>query len=126
MDKHIHIRERKICLSRKGNKTQVEEACAALRGIQGVYTAQPISNYRLTLTYSLEHLSFELIEELLKELGFYLDTSIFAYIRRNIYQYLEDNAREKMHVDEEKQALVCDIDADLPHDEPEKYWNNYR
>ena len=126
MDEHIHIRERKICLTRDGDKSQVVKACEALRGIQGVYHAQPVSNYRLTLTYSLEHLSFELVEELLKELGFYLDNSIFAIIRRNIYQYLEDNAREKLHVDEEKQALVCDIEAELPHDEPEKYWNNYR
>ena len=63
---------------------------------------------------------------MLKELGFYLDNSIFAIIRRNIYQYLEDNVREKLRLDEEKQALVCDIDADIPNDEPEKYWNNYR
>ena len=126
MDEHIHIRERKICLTRDGNKNQVVEACEALRGIHGVYHAQPVSNYRLTLTYSLKHLSFELVEDLLQELGFYLDNSIPAIIRRNIYQYLEDNAREKLHVDEEKQALVCDIDAELPHDEPEKYWNNYR
>ena len=126
MDEHTHIRERKICLTRNGNTRQVVEACEALRGIQGVYHAQPVSNYRLTLTYSLEHLSFELIEDLLKELGFYLDTSIFAIIRRNIYQYLEDNAREKLQVNKDKRALVCDIDARLPHDEPEKYWNNYR
>ncbi len=126
MDEHLHIRERKICLNRSGDTHQVEAACAALRGIQGVYHAQPVSNYRLTLTYSLQYLSFELIEALLKELGFYLDNSIFAIIRRNIYQYLEDNVREKLRLDEEKQALVCDIDADIPNDEPEKYWNNYR
>jgi len=126
MDKHIHIRERKICLNRNGDIKQVVEACKALRGIQGVYHAQPVSNYRLTLTYSLEYLSFELIEALLKELGFYLDNSIPAIIRRNIYQYLEDNVREKLRVDEEKRALVCDVDPDHPIDEPEKYWNNYR
>ena len=80
----------------------------------------------LALTYSLKDLSFELIESLLKELGFYLDNSIFAIIRRNIYQYLEDNVCEKIHAEEQEHTLVCHLHEELPHDEPEKYWNNYR
>lgn len=126
MDDQIYIRKRLICLAQNGHESQAEEACATLRGIKGVFDAQPVNNHRLSLTYSLEHLTFELIEDLLRELGFYLDDSIFAVIRRNIYQYLEDNAREKIHVDEEKQKLVCEVDTEIPHDEPEKYWNNYR
>lgn len=127
MNEHIHTRERKICLTRNGDKSQVVEACKALRKVQGVYHACPVSSYRITLTYSLKYLSFELVEALLKELGFYLDHSIFSYIRRNIYQYLEDNAREKLRVDEEKQTLVCDVSSEAKRDdEPEKYWNNYR
>ncbi len=126
MDDDIHIRERKICLAQNGEKTQAADACAALRGIKGVYDAQPISSSRLTLSYSLEHLTFELVEELLKELGFFLDKSIPAMIRRNIYQYLEDNAREKIEVIEENQTLVCDIDPELPREELDEYWNNYR
>lgn len=126
MDDSIHIRKRMVCLKRNGHQSQATEACAALRGIQGIYDAQPINNHRLRLVYSLEHLSFDLIEALLKELGFYLDNSIFAIIRRNIYQYLEDNAREKIKVDDEQRKLVCDIAPVMPQDEPEKYWNNYR
>ncbi len=122
---HIHIRERKVCLDRKADKSQVVKACAALRSLQGVFHAQPVSNHRLTLTYSLKHISFELVEALLKELGFHLDNSIFAIIRRNIYQYLEDNAREKLQLEDQEHSLVCDLHAELPHDEPEKYWNNY-
>ena len=126
MDDQLHIRKRMICLARNGDPSQAAEACAALRSIKGVHEAYPISHYRLSLTYSLQDLTFELIENLLKELGFYLDDSVFAIIRRNIYQYLEDNAREKIHVDEEKQKLLCDVDAELPQEEPEKYWHNYR
>lgn len=126
MDEQVHIRKRLVCLRRSGDKSQVEAACATLRGIKGVIDAHPVNSYRLSLTYSLEHLTFELIEGLLSELGFYLDNSFFAVIRRNIYQYLEDNAREKIHVDEENQKLVCQVDPEALHDEPEKYWNNYR
>ncbi|MBC8209526.1 MAG: hypothetical protein H8E21_00565 [Gammaproteobacteria bacterium] len=126
MTEQIHIRKRMVCLVPGDQQSTAQEACIALRGIQGVHDAQAISAHRLSLTYSLEYLSFELIEELLRELGYFLDDSMFSKVRRTMFQYLEDNVREKLHVDEEKQALVCDIDAELPHDEPEKYWNNYR
>lgn len=124
MQEPNHLRNRMVCLTRNGDKNQAAEACAALRGIKGVEMAEPVNHHRLRLTYSLEDLTFELIEALLKELGYYLDNSIFAIIRRNIYQYLEDNAREKFQLGKEHQALICDID--VPKSEPEKYWNNYR
>ncbi len=126
MDEPIYIRKRMVCLTRSGPQTQAKEACAALRGVKGIIDVHPISSYRLSLTYSLEDLSFELVEALLTELGFYLDSSLFAVIRRNVYQYLEDNVREKIHADEKEQSLVCNINDELRHDEPEKYWNNYR
>ena len=126
MTDDIHIRRRVVCLARTGAAHQASEACAALRGVKGILLAEPINRHRLKLVYSLEHLSFELVEALLRELGFKLDGNIFAVIRRNFYQYLEDNAREKMQVEEQEHELVCDVDADLPHDEPEKYWHKYR
>jgi hypothetical protein len=126
MDESPYIRKRLVCLKRSGDASQAAEACVALRGIKGVVDAHPVNHHRLQLTYSLEHLTFELIEELLKELGFYLDNSLFSYIRRNIYQYLEDTAREKIQVDEGKHSLMCQVDPQNLQDEPEKYWNNYR
>lgn len=126
MDEASHIRKRLVCLQRSGDDTQAEQACAALRGIKGVLEVQPVNRYRLQLTYSLEYLTFELIEDLLRELGFFLDNSIFSYVRRTVYQYLEDTAREKIQVDEDKHSLVCQIESETLPDEPEKYWNNYR
>ncbi len=128
------IRKRMICLACNGTQNQAEEACEALLNVKGVHHTRPINKNRISLVYSLEHITFELIESLLAELGFELDTRFFAIIRRNIYQYLEDNAREKMvferqeveHEEHEQQVLMCNIDTDMPHDEPEKYWNNYR
>ena len=126
MEEQELIRKRLVCLRRDGGPTQAVEACANLKGIKGVIDARPVNEHRLSLTYSLEFLTFELIEDLLRELGFYLDDSLFAVIRRNIYQYLEDTAREKIHVDEESHKLVCQVDSEATQDEPEKYWNNYR
>jgi len=122
-----YICRRKVCLADNGDQALATEACAALLGIQGVFGAVPISQTSLELSYSIKHLSFELLEELLKELGFYLDDSVMAILRRNIYQYLEDNLREKLRIDEESQALACDVENPQEEGpEPEKYWSNYR
>jgi hypothetical protein len=126
MSSEVHIRKRVVCLARDGSSKQAGEACAVLRGVKGVHLVEPVNDYRLKLVYSLENLSFELIEGLLRELGFRLDDRLFSMLRRNIYQYLEDTAREKIQVAEEKRKLVCDVDPDLPQDEPEKYWTKYR
>jgi len=52
-----------------------------------------------------------------------------ARLRRNIYQYLEDNLREKLRIDEDNQKLACDIEPSAQGSEqgvePEKYWSNY-
>ncbi len=121
-----YIRTRRVCLAHSDDDRQAARACASLQGIQGVISARPLNRRQLTLSYSLEYLSFELIESLLKELGFYLDNSLTAMIRRNVYQYLEDNARERLRVDREEQRLACDIDAEDSGESPaERYWNDY-
>lgn len=129
-----YLRKRMICLACNGSESQVNQAAAALSSIRGVHQVKPLNNKRILLTYSLEYLTFELIESLLKELGYELDNNLFAIIRRYIYHYMEENAREKMQLEQQEKlhgaqqqpVLMCDIDAELPHDEPEKYWNNYR
>lgn len=128
------IRKRMICLACNGTQHQAVEACEVLSNVKGIHHSRPIHKNRISLIYSLEHITFELVESLLAELGYELDKRFFAIIRRNIYQYLEDNAREKMilaqleeeHEEHEQQVLMCNIDTDMPHKEPEKYWNNYR
>ncbi len=123
MDQSEVIRTRSICLKRT-SKGQAAQACSQLNKLNGVNNAQPISKNRLKLTYSLELLTFELIEGLLLELGFKLDRTIPATIRRYYYQYIEDNLREKLAITDEKQKLICRIDyADKK--KPKQYWDQY-
>ena len=127
MEDAAYICRRKVCLADNGDPALATEACASLLGIHGIYGAVPISQNSLELSYSIKHLTFDLIEDLLKELGYYLDNSVMALLRRNVYQYLEDNLREKLRVDEEGQALACDVESPQEEgEEPEKYWSNYR
>ncbi len=125
-----YICRRKVCLADSGkhsdNLLLASEACATLLGIQGVFGAVPVSATSLELSYSIKYLSFDLIEALLRELGYYLDESVMARLRRNIYQYLEDNLREKLRVDENNRRLACDTESLHETLEPEKYWSDYR
>ena len=126
MDDTDHYRCRLIYLTETADQSkQADAACDALAGIEGVLLAAPVDQYSIHLIYSLDHLSFELIIDLLNELGFEVDDSILLTLQKTIYQYLDTNARENMHIDvghfEEKPTEIPEI----PHQSPDKYWEDY-
>jgi len=125
MDRNEYIKTRTVCLKKRSTAGQAIEACAVLKGVKGVIHVTPKNDHHLKLTYSLEFLTFELIEGLLKELGFRLDTSIPAYLRRYYYQYMEDNARESLTINDEEHQLTCCIDPNEAEN-PDQYWDQYR
>jgi hypothetical protein len=104
---------------------QAEAACDALVEIEGVLLAAPVDSRSIHLIYSLDQMSLELITDLLDELGFELDNSIMVTVRKTIYEFLDENARDNMHIDvasfEEENHEV----PDLPHPSSDKYWEDY-
>lgn len=124
MGSNQHLRTRIICLEKKDSSLAVD-VCKDLTKLKGVEYAHSIANHRLKLKYSLEYLSFELIEALLKELGYGLDSSVPARIRRYYYQYMEDNVRESLAIRSDKHELSCSVDPNEAKN-PEQYWDEYR
>ena len=104
---------------------QAEAACEVLAGTKGVILAAPASRYSIHLIYSLNHLSFELLTDLLDELGFELDNSILLSLRKTIFQFLEDNARDNMHIDVTEFQHECEDHPAIPHESCDKYWDDY-
>jgi len=121
MDSNDYIRTRSICLKKTADG-QAREACNILQRVSGIHSVSAMTKHRLKMTYSLEFLTFELVEGLLKELGLELDQSFPAYVRRYYYQYAEDNVRESLMMNAEKHHLVCRL-SDV--DKPEQYWDQY-
>ena len=105
---------------------QAEAACEVLAGTEGVLLAAPASENSIHLIYSLNHLSFELLTDLLTELGFELDSSILLSLRNTIFQFLEENARDNMHIDVTEFQDHCDSPHCIPHQTCDKYWEDYR
>ena len=126
MEDTDHYRCRLICLLQSaGQSNPAEAACDRLAGIEGILLAAPVDQYNIHLIYSLDHLSFELITDLLSELGFEMEDSILLAVQKTIYQYLDTNARENMHVDVTEFVDTPAEPPEIPHESNDKYWKDY-
>ncbi len=105
---------------------QAEAACEVLAGTEGVVLAAAASQHSIYLIYSLNYLSFELLTDLLTELGFELEDSFLLSLRKTIFQFLDDNARDNMHIDVTRLQEHCDATSVIPHQTSDKYWDDYR
>lgn len=104
---------------------QAEAACAALANIDGILLAAAHSKYSLHIIYSLDELTFELVIDLLTELEFELDSSFLISIRKTIYGYLDDNARDNLHLDAVDEQQDESTGHDMPQQDSEQYWKDY-
>ncbi len=126
MDDTDHYRCRLISLRQSADESkQAEAACDALAEVEGVLLAAPFDSCSIHLIYSLDQISLGLVTDLLDELGFELDKSILVTVRKTIYQFLDANARDNMHIDVTSFQEETDETPEIPHRSSEKYWDDY-
>lgn len=126
MDDADRYRCRHIHLKQSDNPAhQADAACAALANIEGILLAAPFSEDSVHIIYSLDKLSFEIVIELLGELDFELDDSFLISLRNTIFGFLEDNARDNMHIDVTEFEQEDSTNPEIPHQDNEKYWDDY-
>ncbi len=89
----IKHREVSFC-SLHANPDQAHSAVFILNDLHGVLLAQALDQYRIKITYDLNRINLEEIENILRYEGFHLNNSILAKIRRSIVFYCEEAARE--------------------------------
>ena len=127
MDDEDRYRCRRIYLKQSDNPAyQAEAACDALTNIEGILLAAPFSAHCVHIIYSLDKLSFEIVVELLDELEFETDKSLLLSLRNTIFCFLEDNARDNMHIDVTEFQQDDSESPDTPQQQDnEKYWDDY-
>ncbi|MGB5329253.1 MAG: hypothetical protein WBO58_13615 [Gammaproteobacteria bacterium] len=126
MDDADRYRCRHIHLKQSDNPThQADAACAALTNIDGILLAAPFSEYSVHIIYSLDKLTFEIVIELLIELDFVMDDSFLISLRNTIFCFLEDNARDNMHIDVTEFQQEDSANPEIPHQDNDKYWDDY-
>ncbi len=127
MDDEDRYRCRRVYLKQSDNPAyQAEAACDALTNIEGILLAAPFSSHCIHIIYSLDKLSFEIVVELLDELEFETDKSLLLSLRNTIFCFLEDNARDNMHIDVTEFQQDDSESPDTPQQQDnEKYWDDY-
>ena len=104
---------------------QAEAACAALVNIDGILLAAAHSDFSVHIIYSLDELSFQIVIDLLAELEFELDNSFLISIRKTIYGYLDDNARDNLHLDAAGEQDDDFAGRDITPEDTDQYWKDY-
>jgi hypothetical protein len=126
MDDADRYRCRHIHLKQSDNPAhQADAACAALTNIDGILLAAPYSEHNVHIVYSLDKLTFEIVIELLSELDFVMDESFLISLRNTIFCFLEDNARDNMHIDANEFQQEDSANPEIPHQDNDKYWDDY-
>jgi hypothetical protein len=126
MDDADRYRCRHIHLKQSDNPAhQADAACAALTNIEGILLAAPFSEHSVHIVYSLDKLTFEIVIELLIELDFVMDDSFLISLRNTIFCFLEDNARDNMHIDVSEFQQEDSTSPEIPHQDNDKYWDDY-
>jgi hypothetical protein len=102
------LRHRSIRFSDSPDHSRVEEAAAALlhdvKGIRKVRIAAP---GRLIVSYNVRRITLQVIEALLTEFGFRLQTTLICRLMRGICYYIEDiECSDPIH-----DQAVCTRDA---------------
>jgi hypothetical protein len=85
--KHRTIR---ICSS-PDHPDAVKSAVELLKDVKGVLNARIVAPDRLAVSYNVRRITLQIIEALLTEFGFKLQTSLFCRLMRNMCYYIEDN-----------------------------------
>jgi hypothetical protein len=126
MDDADRYRCRRIYLKPGDNPAyQADAACEALVNIDGILLAASINEQSVHIIYSLDRLSFEILIELLTELNFEVDNSLLMSLRTTIFCFLEDNARDNMHIDVAEFQQEDPESSEIPQQDNDKYWDDY-
>jgi hypothetical protein len=75
-----------------------QSAAVMLRDLPGMEQVTVVDEQCIRVSYYLSHLSLQLIEGALEELGFHLDGSLLTKLKRALFYYTEENQR----------AALCD------------------
>jgi hypothetical protein len=76
--------------------SQAQTAMLLLSGIKGVINLHLIDAHCLRISYHLSWLSLKMIEDVLLELGFHLDNSLMAKLKRALFYYTEETQRASL------------------------------
>jgi len=93
------LKHRTIRLSRAEPDPNITESVAELlHDVKGVVRVQVLGPGRIRVSYNVRQITMQIIEALLRELGYHLQTNFYCRFMRGLCYYLEDiECTESMH-----------------------------
>lgn len=110
----------------KPDADHAEKARQLLVDVSGIESMTIISTHCLRLRYDIRKLTLQMLESALKSVGFDLDNSLTARIKRGIYAYCEDAHRSSLHLEEiSNEHPALNVPEHFTHDPRPDNWRNY-
>ncbi len=94
-DELIKRREIHFC-HLHSDSAQAQTAMFLLSDVAGMQNMVLINNLCLHISYDIRHISLELVETVLQEVGFHLDNSLLIKLKRALYYYSENVQRDNL------------------------------
>jgi hypothetical protein len=126
------IKQREICFQTPHpDPQQAESALWIVKGVDGIVEANQINDRSITIRYDLRRINLQLIEATLAELGFHLEMSLIAKLKRALYYYTEETecANRGCHSSrDDAREIFIQRYQQRPHgcrDHRPDYWRDY-
>ena len=79
---------------------QAEKARQVLADVPGIEHLEVFDSDCLSISYTVEELTLQMIESALREVGFELDDSIVSNLKRAVFSYCEEALRASIGIDQ--------------------------
>ena len=114
------------------DENQALTASQMLVDLDGVVLADALSETHLIIRYDLRYFTLDVIEDLLKTVGFHLDNNLLIKLKRALYRYTEETERANLGYSEGQSNCTREVFINryqqLPHgcrDKRPEHWRNY-
>lgn len=132
-ESHDHIKHREIGFcSLHADTSQAQTAMLLFSDVKGILNLRLVHEHRIQISYDIRHLSLQMLEDVLTELGFHLDNSLLYKLKRALYYYTEEVQRENLgigHADSNStRKIFISRYSRLEHgcrDERPAHWRKY-
>jgi hypothetical protein len=108
-----------------GDASQAEKAMKLLVNIKGI-EQMSVASVCLHIRYDVRHLTLQMLESALIEVGFKLDNSILTNMKRALCAYCEDAQRSTLGIEQEKsEHHTLSLSDQGTHDPRPDNWRHY-
>lgn len=119
------MKNREIRFARRGS-AQAEKAMSLLADVDGIEQMSVTTANTLRIRYDVQHLTLQMLESALKQVGFKLDNSITTKIKRALYAYSEDAQRSTLGIEQAKaEHHALSLPEQGTHDPRPDNWRHY-